>query len=410
MTILRNMTVSQNSDQLDAFSNTRTANPSFVADGQFTYDLQPLLYETSTAGDGTVTHEATERAARLRINTATGSGDKAIIQSYNYYRYQAGRAQEIFLSFNFKDNTGVADIRKFMQYGDATNSVGFELNGTAKNFYVKSGTSAGNTTVARASWNIDPMDGTGPSGITLDTSKTQILVISIQPLYVGLVRIGFDIGGDIVWCHQFAHANVDSFPYIQDANLPLRAGVEATAATVVDSDMLFICYCVLSRGGEDDVLGYDFSAEGAVTAANGTQTHLISIRPKALFNGFTNRTKILAVHIDILVTGSSPVLWELCIGQALTAPTYTDVNATYSTVEVETAGTLSGAPGIVLAKGYCSSSAQVKGAIESSLRGKYPLTLDLAGVARDMGTLTLLVTGLGGTSACRGGITWVEIH
>lgn len=106
----------------------------------------------------------------------------------------------------------MTNIRKFAQYGDDVNGIGFELNGTSKNFFIKSDTSNGDQSVPQASWNIDPMDGTGPSGLTLDTSKTQILVISIQALYVGEVRIGFDINGDIQWCHAFEHSNIVTAP------------------------------------------------------------------------------------------------------------------------------------------------------------------------------------------------------
>lgn len=184
--------------------------------------------------------------------------------------------------------------------------------------------------------------------------------------------------------------------------------MEASAATVTDDDMLFVCDCILSRGGESGVQAYDFTAEGAVTAASGARTHLLSVRPKTTFNGITNRTEVSLVGVDLVVTGSSPVMWELCIGQALAAPTYADVNTTYSAMESVSAATLSGSPGLVAARGYCTASAQVKGAVESSIRSKYPITLNAAGAQRDMGTVTLLVTGLGGTSACRGSIQWFE--
>jgi len=403
---------STNSDQLDAFSNTRTADPTFVADGQLTYDLQPLLYEQITAGDGTIVHDATERAARLRINTATGSGDQAIMQQFQPARYQAGRAQEIFITFNFNDNTGVNLLRRFAEYGDGDNAIGFDLGGaggpTTKSFYIiKNGLSTG---IAQAVWNIDPLDGTGPSGITLDTSKTQILVISIQALYVGEVRLGFDIDGDIIWCHEFKHANVETTPYIQTANLPVRVGMESLGATLTDDDMLFVCSCVLSRGGQERIAGFDFSVKGQVTAASGARTHLLSVRPKTTFNSITNRVEFVLEDISLLNTGTNPIYWELCLGQALTAASYSDSNSNYSSFEYAEAETLSGSPEVVFASGFTGAANNTEVAINQAITNRYPISLDASGSPRDLGTLTLLVTGLGGTSACQGQIHWKELR
>jgi hypothetical protein len=410
MALIRNVITSPNEDYLDAFSNVPTAPPAFVADGQFTYDLQPLVYEQITSGDGTVTHNATERAARCLINTATGAGNKAIMQSFQYYRYQSGRAQQIFITFNFNSNTGVSNLRRFASYGDENNAIGFELNGTTKNFFIKSDTSVGDQSVAQSAWNLDKLDGTGKSGYTLDTSKTLILVIDFQALYVGRVRIGFDIDGVIIWCHQFLHSNRVTAPYIQTANLPVRVGMESSGTTATDDDMLFICSCVLSRGGQGKIAGFDFSVSGTVTAGSGTRTHLLSVRPKTTFNSITNRVEFVLEDIEIVVTGSNSVYWELCLGQALTAPTYTDANTTYSAFEYVAAGVLSGSPAIVTASGFCAGSSQTKGQAGRDVSNRYPIALDAAGAVRSLGTLTLLVTGIGGTSDCRAELHWRELR
>lgn len=406
-------TTKTDADQLDAFSNMRTAGPTFVADGQFTYDLQPLIYEQITSGDGAIVHDSTERAAKLSIDTATGSGDEAIMQSYQYHKYQSGRAQEIFLTFNFNDNTGVSNLRRFAEYGDGDNAIGFELNETAKNFYIKSDTTEGDETVAQASWSIDPMDGTGPSGKTLDTSKTQILVISVQALYTGEVRIGFDIDGDIIWCHEFQHANLATNPYIQTANLPIRVGMESTGITTTLDDMLFICSCVLSRGGQVDVAGYDFSESNTeIAVSSGARTHALSIQPKATFNSITNRIEFKLKSINV-VAETNPILWELCLGDVITGTTtFTDVNATYSAFQKNTAGTTSGSPAAVISSGVVAASNQASSGGAFLLDNRFPITLDASGSVRTdrLGTLTLLLTGIGGAATGHVTMNWKELQ
>src|SRR6056297_3469786 len=148
-TPLNNLTTAISGDQLDAFSNFRTAPPAFVADGQLTYDLQPLLYEQITGANGSVTHDSTNRCATIALSAAA-NGEEASMQSYQYYRYQAGRAQEIFLTFAGHSLT--QDVQSFVEYGDGDNGIAFETDGTllGSQFKIYSNTDKGDETVTSA--------------------------------------------------------------------------------------------------------------------------------------------------------------------------------------------------------------------------------------------------------------------
>jgi hypothetical protein len=134
------------------------------------------------------------------------------------------------------------------------------------------------------------------------------------------------------------------------------------------------------------------------------------VRPRTTFNSISNRTKFAVATVDCLVTGSNPVLWELVLGQAVTSPAYTSINGTYSAMESSTAGTLSGSPALVIASGFVAASNQTKASVTRSLSARYPITLDAAGAVRANGTLTLLATGIGGTSAIRAAVSWREVR
>lgn len=392
------------SSNIDAFSRVRVSNPQTIFNAQLTYDLQPILFEQITNGAGaTIVHDSTNRCALMTFSS-TPTGGKSYMQTYEYYQYQPGKSQAIFITFNMI--AGVSNVLKFAGYSDGVNGIEFQLSGTTKQFAVLSASTAGNETVTQSSWNLDKLDGTGASGITLDITKTQILVIDFQALYVGRVRIGFDINGTVVYAHEFLHANLIAYPYIQSANLPIRCGMTCTGT--VSTTMNYICSSVISEGGQEDVQHYTFSTQKSVTAGSGTRTYMMSIRPKLTFNSITNRVGFHPISLDVLVTGNNPVYWELCIGQAITTPTYADVNATYSAFEVDSAGTLSGSPAIVLSSGYVPASATVKSTISTEVNLRYPISLNQAGAHRDNGTLTLLVTGIGGTSACRAALTFAE--
>jgi hypothetical protein len=221
--------------------------------------------------------------------------------------------------------------------------------------------------------------------------------------------VGFDIDGGIVYCHEFEHANRIAFPYIQTASLPVIAGMVST--TTVSTTMLFICCAVKSEGGTDDVSGHTFSAEGTVTAGSGARTHILSLRPKVTYNSIANHIKFVLENLEVLVTGSNPVLWELCVGQAISGTTtFADVNATYSGFEFNTAGTISGSPAIVIASGYVAATSQSRSSSYRNVVNRYPITLNAAGAVRPLGTLSLIMTGIGGSSACRAIFNWKEVR
>jgi hypothetical protein len=397
------------SANLDAFSRLRVSNPLILHNSQFTYDLAPVIYEPITNGTGaTVTFDSTNRCALLTF-ASTPTGGKAYMQSFEYLPYQPGRSQLIFITFNMLG--GIANTLKFAGYSDGTNGIEFQLNGTTKQFVIYSGTSAGNETVTQSSWNIDPLDGTGASGITLDVTKTQILVIDIQALYVGRVRVGFDIGGQVIYAHEFLHANTFIYPYAQTVNLPVRCGMTCTGT--VSTTMNFICSAVISEGGSEDinVYGYTFQQDSGVVSIGTGGTHMLSLRPRTTFNSITNRSRVAFIDVEIYNAGNQAVQWQLCIGQAITGTTtYNNVNTNYSSSEYNVLGTLSGSPVIVIDGGYVASGGSVKTVTNTAIISRYPITLDAAGLHRAMGTLTLKATSLSGSQNCYGSIKFREIR
>jgi hypothetical protein len=394
---------------LDAFSRMRVSNPLILHNSQLTYDLAPIIYEQITNGTGaTIAHDTTNRMATMTFSS-TPTGGKSYMQSYEYLPYQPGRSQLIFVTFNML--SAVANVLKFAGYSDGNNGIEFQLNGTTKQFIIYSDSSAGDETVAQSSWNLDKLDGTGPSGITLDISKTQILVIDIQALYVGRVRVGFDMGGEIIYAHEFKHANLSTYPYIQTANLPVRCGMTCTGT--VSTTMNFICSAVISEGGSEDinVYGYTFQQDSGEIAVGTGGTHMLSLRPRTTFNGITNRTRVAFIDVEIYNAGNAAVQWQLCIGQAITGTTtFNNVNTSYSSSEYNTAGTLSGSPAVVIDGGYVSASGSVKGVTNTAVISRYPITLNQAGAQRTLGTLTLKATSLSGTQNCYASIKFREIR
>lgn len=401
---------------VDAFSRLRVSEPLSLFESEAQYNANPLRIESGSSGtDGVApAWSSSTRMNTLKVNNGA-SGGTSFMQSFQYIPYQPGKSQLIFITGVL--NAGVAGAVKRFGYGDANNGIFYEQNGTSGlQFNRRTSTSGSvvNNTVTQANWNLDKFDGTGPSGITLDPTKCFILIIDLQFLSMGRVRCGFDINGNFYYAHQFLNANVLTVPYMQSATLPIMIEVVAAAGLGSAASAQFKCAAVISEGGLEFGLGRDFAAEGTVTAGSGTRTHILSVRPLTTFNGLTNRGLFILNNIDILA-GTNALLWELCVGVTFTgggSPTFAAVNSTYSFMEAGTGGTFSALTnGIVIAKGYVPAGAKANASSESiSLVTSYPITLDRSGAVRPLGTMSLLVTGIGGTSDARASLNWLEVR
>jgi len=388
---------------LDAFSRLRTSFPNSLFGVQNQYDASPLQMESGATGTGvTPTHSANSRM--VTVSATAGSGT-SYVQSYQYVPYEPAKSHYIAMTGVF--GTGVANTTVDFGYFDANNGVIFRQNGITNLQLIlrtsTSGSVSDSNIVAQSAWNIDKMDGTGSSGITLDVTKAFILVVDLQFLGMGRVRVGFDIDGVMYYVHEFLNANVLSVPYMQTATLPIQMLVTATSSGSTKTSY-FKCATVISEGGNMHQYGFDFGTpEGTVTAANGARTHILSIRPKTTFNSLTNRSHFKMSDIHLIVTGNNHVFYELVIGATFSVdPTYADVNTSYSAFEYGTGGTYSAlTSGLVIKSGYVAATAGAKESLADEVSALYPITLDRAGAVRSLGTMSLLVTGIGGTSATR---------
>lgn len=397
---------------LDAFSRLRVSQPETLFSSLADYGYTRTVYETGGTGAGVSgTYNSTTRMTLLSVGNATGT---SYIQSFEYVPYQPGKSQLIFVTGLL--GSGTANVTKDIGYFDANNGIFYRQNGTSGLQIVRRTSTSGvpvDNAVNQANWNLDKLDGTGTSKITLDPTKVFILAIDLQFLAMGRVRVGFDIGGQIIYAHEFLNSNVLTTPYMQMANLPLQGLISANSGVGGASTMYYKCASVSSEGGYSSGLGFPNSTpEGTVTAASGARTHVLSIRPKTTYQGLTNRIKFILENINILVTGNNPVFWELVVGASFSgAPTWADVNTSYSGFEYGIGGTFSSLTGgIVVASGYCAASATSAQAIEAKISSIYPISLDRSGAVRALGTLSLLASGIGNTTATRASFDFVEVR
>ncbi len=77
--------------------------------------------------------------------------------------------------------------------------------------------------IPQEQWNIDPCNGSGPSGYTLDVTKMQM--IGIQHTWYGAGFIDFMLrgsDGNYIFVHRFRNSNVNTEAYMRTGNQPVR--------------------------------------------------------------------------------------------------------------------------------------------------------------------------------------------
>ena len=79
------------------------------------------------------------------------------------------------------------------------------------------------TIIPTSQFNIDRLDGTGPSGYNINLSKMQMFYIDYSWYGAGFVRWGVrGPDGNIVYCHKLVNNNINFLAYMRSGNLPGR--------------------------------------------------------------------------------------------------------------------------------------------------------------------------------------------
>jgi len=92
--------------------------------------------------------------------------------------------------------------------------------------------------VKQGDFNVDPLDGTGPSGYVFDQNKMQMVYIDYSWYGAGRVRWGMrTTDGSVAICHEQPNNNVNTEAYMRSGNLPGRFEIQnrskKTALTAV---------------------------------------------------------------------------------------------------------------------------------------------------------------------------------
>ena len=401
MATVDTLPVSIGGTNVDAFGRIRVSQPYTLFDSQNRY-TQDTQYDTALTGTGATAYITDQSSVNMNV-TAGGVGS-VIRQTFRSFPYQPGKGLLMLATFCM-DGSQSLNLTQRVGYFNEQNGVFFQRIDGTNSFVLRSyvtGTVSDARTVNQSLWNGDKLDGTGPSGITLDSAKSQILWMDFEWLGVGSVRCGFIINGEYIICHTFTNANEITSTYMTTAILPIRYEITSTAA--VAATLKQICSSVMSEGGYDaQSANYTAARTTRRNAFGTTFVPLMSIRLAPGRSGAVVLVK-LAQALPTVTQNYEVVLLK---DATLTGPSWATSVSTNVQFD-QTATALTG--GIVVAQDYVTSTSQGRSAarVDAGYNWDLQLGSSIAGVS-DVYTLAIRTLDATPTGDAWGAISFYDL-
>ena len=391
----------------DAFGRTRISQPLTLFDSSHRYRDNNLWDESIVGASSTVGFVTTKGLVDLTVGTATS--DSVIRETTKVFSYQPGKS--LLVMYTFVPATPKENLRQRIGYFGEDNGMYFEVDGTDAFFVERSLSTGTETRVEQADWNIDSLDGTGVSGVTLDITKAQILWMDIEWLGLGTVRVGFVIDGQFIHCHSFHHANLIQSTYITTASLPLRYEITNTGVTTGISTLGQVCSTVISEGGYE-LRGLQQAVQTPITVPvdlptpAGTHYPVISIRLKSSPDRLD--AIVILTALSIMGTGNGPQYnWQVRASATTTGGTWVSAGDD-SAVEYKIGGT-SVTGGRILASGFFSSANQSSSSVDILKEALFKFQLERNGLTETPYELSLSVASDTAGADVFASLDWEEI-
>lgn len=255
----------------------------------------------------------------------------------------------------------------FESYNAASKTGAYSLSGTAPvaGTFAQSvaGAAPTETRVVRSAWSEDVMDGTGPSGITLDQTKGNVYQIRYQ--WLGFGMIGYYVEnpttGGFILVHKIKYGNANTIPSIDNPTIPMCIAVVNTSNT---SDVTIKSASMLGgiEGKNLEESGIFNALTLETTGIGITETPVISIHNHNTYQGKINR---VAIRLDVVgvsfdaSAANKPAVLRVTIDAELTGASFSPIDSNTSVVHSDTSATTITGGRVLFSQSLAEGSAPV---------------------------------------------------
>lgn len=283
---------------------------------EFNYELSSQFVNTSSNALGSVTS-----ANSLAIVSSGSSANSfGLLRTVRFIKYKPG--QGINCMFTGLFDVGVAGNTQII--GPGNSLYGYYFGYTGSNFGVMRRNQGIDEWILQDNWNLDKMDGYGPSRVVLNKQLGNVYRITYQWLGFGqiLYMIENPSTGEFVPVHRNQYANKNSVPSTFVPSFPMMVqSINTTNTTNIQTKTA--CLNAMCEGIQS-TLGLTFGIDNTKTISTLTNLMVISIRSKTTFKGQDN---VIPVYLKLLslsadgtrnaiiylfkdtVLGGAPLVW-----------------------------------------------------------------------------------------------------
>lgn len=337
---------------IDAFGKLRVSEPRTLLDSKFITGKAPYTFDELLSGTATSTFIHGDSLVEL---STTSINDFAIRQTYTHFNYQPGKSIQAIFTGQFAPQTniikriGLFQSTSAIPYLPADGIYLESSNGVISFHTIKTDGAPLHLSAARADWNVDRLDGTGPSGVTIDFTKAQIITFDYEWLGLGRVRCGFMLGGKTYYVHYFDNINSLEQAYISSPNHPVRYEIRQIGPG--SGILKHMCSTVIIEGGEENV-GTSLTAElSAGVIVDTTIRPLLALR----LNPMSVDLVAIIRNLNFFNTGNVPIHYKLIMNPTITGGTLNTYRSVDGFTDVQCApgsATLSLSGGFEMVGGY----------------------------------------------------------
>jgi hypothetical protein len=343
-------------EQLDAWGKLRTSLPSTLFELNFTNSKKSLNMNEKLESGASTTFNYNKAGVDMTLPTVSGA--RVIRQTKRYFRYITGKSVTILTALN--PQSPKTNVVKRWGYFDVNDGMFFQQNQNGFQVVIRTSESGSpvDNIINQEDWNIDKLDGTGKSGITLQSDKYNIWVIDFAWQGAGGVRFGVFIDGAVVYAHEYRTANQIETSFTRTPILPIRFEIFNSNTTSSTTTVTHGTLGIVVEGSsilEETANVFSASRLQTPRTVGTTLVPILSIRPKLLFNGKVNRIPVELEQLSIS-SETQIIYWQLLKNTSLTGDSFVSV-ADESVVEYDISSTaFSG--GTKIHEGYILASSQ----------------------------------------------------
>lgn len=299
---------------------------------KFNYNVATYDTVTTVANNGTVTHSGDVAV----ISSSTTTNGSAILESKEVVQYITGQEGYAFFTAAFL-NGGVADSIQHCGLFDTDDGYYLGFDGTDAIIGEKKATVQSNT--KQNNWNLDHLDGTGPSGLTVDFTKMNVFKISYG--WLGVAPITWEIMGPDGTLHAFHktdHTGTLAGTHSENPTFPVSMRITKT-----DGATDIIIHSASWAGGTVGLpvplaLRYFSDTESATGVS--TEQVLLNLQNVSTFQSKTNRVITEPVRVGLSTDGTKNALIKMYVNIPITAPSWANIDSVNSVTQKDVVGTI----------------------------------------------------------------------